>query len=78
MDEAGKKQLYQNIEALLREQLEEMGVDVEAMDPEEFRRELRCITWPDGTMEYTYKDMPLLNVVPVEEDGGVSWKMFTK
>jgi hypothetical protein len=77
MDEKAKK-IFANIETLLQEQLAERGVDMTGLDQAHLQEHLRCLTYPDGTMEYQYKEEPILQVVPVEEaDGSTTYKFFT-
>ena len=68
----------QRIEELLREQLEELGVDVSALEPHEIAANMRCDIWPDQTLLYAWKEAPILRVVPERyDDGTVQWRMFT-
>lgn len=66
------------IEELLREQLEEIGVDPVELEPHEIAENMHCDIWPDQTMVYNWKGTPLLRVVPERhEDGSIDWRMFT-
>lgn len=66
------------IEELLREQLEELGVDVAALEPHEIAADMHCDIWPDQTLLYAWKETPILRVVPERyDDGTVQWRMFT-
>ncbi len=66
------------VEALLREQLEELGEDPAELAPHEITACMHCEVYPDRSMVYAWKDIPLLRVVPEKTAGGVIWRMFTR
>lgn len=68
------------VEELLREQLEEMGVDISKLEPHVISENMRCDVYPDESMVYSWKDTQLLRVVPEKDEEGlvVRWRMFTK
>lgn len=76
-------QVAARVEELLREQLEELGVNPRKLAPEEIAANMHCHLAPDGSMTYLWKGEPMLHVTPqklVDENGGESvlWRMFTK
>ena len=75
-------QVAARVEELLREQLEEMGVNPRKLPPEEIAANMTCHIAPDNSMTYLWKDEPILYVTPErrEHDGesSVLWRMFTK
>ena len=75
-------QVAARVEELLREQLEEMGVNPRKLAPEEIAAGMTCHLAPDGSMTYFWKEEPILHVTPEkrERDGETSvlWRMFTK
>ena len=71
------------VEELLREQLEELGVNPRTLAPEEIAANMHCHLAPNGSMTYLWKGEPMLYVTPeklVDEKGeeSVLWRMFTK
>jgi len=76
-------QVAARVEELLREQLEELGVNPRRLEPEEIALHMHCHLAPDGSMTYLWKGDPILHVTPEElqdEHGerSVLWRMFTK
>ena len=71
-------QTMQSIEELLREQLDELGVEVARLSPHEIVQGMHCAVYADGTLAYLWQGKPVLNVEPeVQEDGSVLWRFFT-
>ena len=71
------------VEELLREQLEELGVNPRKLAPEEIAANMHCHLAPNGSMTYIWKGEPMLHITPeklVDEKGeeSVLWRMFTK
>ena len=76
-------QVAARVEELLREQLEELGVNPRKLAPEDIAANMHCHLAPNGSMTYLWKGEPLLHVTPeklVDENGAESvlWRMFTK
>ena len=76
-------QVAARVEELLREQLEELGVNPRKLAPEEIAANMHCHLAPDGSMTYLWKGNPMLHITPeklVDENGeeSVLWRMFTK
>ena len=76
-------QVAARVEELLREQLEELGVNPRKLAPEDIAANMHCHLAPDGSMTYIWKGEPMLHVMPeklVDESGeeSVLWRMFTK
>ena len=76
-------QVAARVEELLREQLEELGVNPRKLEPEEIATNMHCHLAPDGSMTYLWKGEPMLHITPeklVDESGAESvlWRMFTK
>jgi hypothetical protein len=76
-------QVAARVEELLREQLEELGVNPRKLAPEEIAANMHCHLAPNGSMTYIWKGEPMLHVTPeklVDENGeeSVLWRMFTK
>ncbi len=76
-------QVAARVEELLREQLEERGVNPRTLSPEDIAANMHCHLAPDGSMTYLWKGGPILHVTPeklVDENGqnSVLWRMFTK
>ena len=76
-------QVGARVEELLREQLEELGVNPRKLAPEEIAANMHCHLAPNGSMTYLWKGEPMLHVTPeklVDENGeeSVLWRMFTK
>ena len=67
------------VEELLREQLAEKGIDAAALEPHEISQHMTCDVYPDETMVYSWKQEPLLRIVPEKDDAGtiLRWRMFT-
>lgn len=79
MDDTLSRQMFAQIEALLAEQLAEMGVEAKDMDQDELSRRMQCLTYPDGSMEYEFDGIPILRVAREEDDDGtVRYRLFTK
>ena len=76
-------QVAARVEELLREQLEELGVNPRKLAPEEIAANMHCHLAPNGSMTYLWKGEPMLHITPeklVDENGAESvlWRMFTK
>ena len=76
-------QVAARVEELLREQLEELGVNPRKLAPEDIAANMHCHLAPDGSMTYIWKGEPMLHVMPeklMDENGeeSVLWRMFTK
>ena len=76
-------QVAARVEELLREQLEELGVNPRKLAPEDIAANMHCHLAPNGSMTYLWKGEPMLHVTPeklVDESGAESvlWRMFTK
>ena len=76
-------QVAARVEELLREQLEELGVNPRKLAPEEIAANMHCHLAPNGSMTYLWKGEPMLHITPeklVDENGeeSVLWRMFTK
>jgi len=75
-------QVAARVEELLREQLEELGVNPRKLAPEEIAANMHCHIAPDNSLTYFWKERPVLYVTPekCERDGETSilWRMFTK
>ena len=75
-------QVAARVEELLREQLEEMGVNPRKLAPEEIAANMTCHIAPDNGMTYLWKNEPILHIMPEkrEHDGesSVLWRMFTR
>ena len=39
---------------------------------------MQCEGYPDESMVYVWKDIPILRVAPEHTDTGVMWRMFTR
>ncbi len=70
------------VEELLREQLEERGVSVRGLAPEEIAAGMHCHIAPDNSMTYFWREEPILHIRPetLNRDGEktVLWRMFTR
>ena len=66
------------VEELLREQLLELGEDPASLAPHLIMQNMQCEVYPDESMVYIWKDIPILRVVPERTDTGVMWRMFTR
>ena len=75
-------QVAARVEELLREQLEERGINPRTLPPEDIAANMKCYIAPDNSMTYLWKNEPSLYVTPEkrEQDGETSvlWRMFTK
>ena len=76
-------QVAARVEELLREQLEELGVNPRKLAPEDIAAHMHCHLAPTGSMTYLWKGEALLYITPeklVDENGAESvlWRMFTK
>ncbi|MGN1037863.1 MAG: hypothetical protein ACI4P0_00535 [Mailhella sp.] len=75
-------QVAARVEELLKEQLEEKGVNPRSLRPEEIAARMTCHIAPDNSMTYAWDGDPILYVTPEkrEHDGepSVLWRMFTK
>ena len=59
------------VEELLREQLLELGEDPANLAPHLILQNMQCEVYPDESMVYIWKDIPILRVVPERTDTGV-------
>ena len=66
------------VEELLQEQLIELGEDPNTLEPHRIMQSMHCEVYPDQSMVYSWKDIPLLRVVPEKTDTGTHWRMFTR
>ena len=57
-------QVAARVEELLREQLEELGVNPRKLAPEEIAANMHCHLAPNGSMTYLWKGEPMLHVTP--------------
>ena len=71
-------QVAARIEELLREQLEEMGVTIKNLTPDEISQNMKCHIGPDNSLSYFWKNRAILDVVPETTENGTNWRMFTK
>lgn len=71
-------QVAARIEELLREQLEEMGVNIKKLTPEEISANMKCHIGPDNSLSYFWKNTAILDVIPEQTEDGTNWRMFTK
>lgn len=75
-------QVAARVEELLREQLEELGVNPRALAPEDIAAQMHCHIAPDNSMTYLWKGTPILYVTPEKRqrngEDSVLWRMFTK
>ena len=75
-------QVAARVEELLREQLEELGVNPRSLTPEEIASYMHCYIAPDNSMTYLWKGEPILYVTPEikmrDGEESVLWRMFTK
>lgn len=72
------KAVASRVEELLREQLEELGEDPESLQPHLIMQQMHCEVHPDQSMIYSWKDLPILRIVPEPTEHGVNWRMFTR
>lgn len=67
------------IEALLREQLDELGESPDALEPHQIVGNMLCAVHPDGALSYSWRGSPLLDVEPETlPDGSVRWHFYTR
>lgn len=66
------------VEELLREQLQELGEELENLPPHLIQEHMHCEVFPDQSMIYAWKELPILRVVPERTATGVLWRMFTR
>lgn len=52
------------VEELLREQLLELGEDPASLAPHLIMQNMQCEVYPDESMVYIWKDIPILRVAP--------------
>ena len=75
-------QVAARVEELLREQLEERGVNPRRLTPEDIVANMTCHIAPDNSMTYLWKNEPILHITPEkhEQNGesSVLWRMFTR
>ena len=75
-------QVAARVEELLREQLEELGVNPRSLTPEEIASHMHCHIAPDNSMTYLWKGEPILYITPEikmrDGEESVLWRMFTK
>lgn len=71
-------QVARRIEELLREQLEELGINVKNLTPDEISHNMKCHIGPDNSLSYFWNNRAILDVVPEETENGTNWRMFTK
>lgn len=71
-------QVAMRIEELLREQLEELGVNIKNLTPDEISKNMKCHIGPDNSLSYFWKNRAILDVIPEQTEGGTNWRMFTK
>lgn len=66
------------VEELLREQLLEQGEDPDTLAPHVIMQGMQCEVYPDQSMVYIWRDIPILRVLPERTPDGVMWRMFTR
>lgn len=66
------------VEALLYEQLEELGEDPQKLPPHVIAQHMHCEVYPDQSMIYSWKELPILRVIQEKTSTGVRWRMFTR
>lgn len=74
------KEVATRVEILLREQLEDMGINITTLPPHIISENMRCEIYPDESMVYSWKETQLLRLVPEKDDTGtlLRWRMYTK
>ncbi len=78
MNKEDKRAFIARVETLLKEQLEELGENPSLIKPHEYARQMRCEVYPDKSMIYFWKGMPVLRLVPeYRSEGKVFWHFFT-
>lgn len=71
-------QVGARVEALLREQLGELGEDVSSLTPNDIAKHMKCHVTPDNSMSYFWKNHSILDVIPEMNENSIQWRMFTK
>lgn len=71
-------EVTQRIEEILREQLEELGVVIKKLSPDEISANMKCHIGPDNSLSYFWKNVAILDVIPEKTEDGINWRMFTK
>lgn len=71
-------EVAQRIEEILREQLEELGVKISKLSPDEISTNMKCHIGPDNSLSYFWKNVAILDVIPEKTENGIHWRMFTK
>ena len=71
-------QVAARMEELLRAQLEERGVTIKNLTPDEISQNMKCHIGPDNSLSYFWKNIAILDVIPEETPDGINWRMFTK
>lgn len=71
-------EVAQRIEEILREQLEELGVVIKKLSPDEISANMKCHIGPDNSLSYFWKNVAILDVIPEKTKDGINWRMFTK
>ena len=67
------------VEELLREQLDDLGIEIARLSPHEITSNMHCALYADGTLSYSWQGKPVLSVEPEEQgDGSVRWHFFTR
>lgn len=71
--------VMRRVEELLREQLAAMGEDPDMLPPHFISEHMRCGVHAGGSLSYSWKGLPLLDVDPeLMPDGSVRWRFFTR
>ena len=52
--------------------------DPASLAPHLIMQNMQCEVYPDESMVYIWKDIPILRVAPERTDTGVMWRMFTR
>ena len=72
-------QTMQRVEALLREQLDDLGVDITRLPPHEITEHMHCAVYADGTLSYSWQGKPVLSVEPdAQDEGSIHWRFYTR
>ncbi len=75
-------QVAARVEELLREQLEELGVNPRTLAPEDIAARMHCQIAPDNSLTYLWQGRPILYVTPEKKqcngEESVIWRMFTR
>ena len=78
MKNMDKKAFIARVEELLKEQIAALGEDPAAIPPQDYAAHMRCEVHNDGSMIYSWREMPVLRLVPEKtEKGTIYWRMFT-